>query len=124
MKNSDARSEARGCPASEGPARPVGAAGGSPLETSSKERLRRTIRCVFLEGQHLIDRELRGGRQRWHSRTEGLAVAEYEVLFGLTDQAIADGRQISLRTVRGRLQQRCGKPGLTELPVLASGTAR
>ena len=34
------------------------------LKTSSKERLRRSMQCVFLEGQNIIDREIRGVQQR------------------------------------------------------------
>ena len=97
------------------------------LKTSSKERLRRSIQCVFLEGQNVIDREIRGVQQRSLGRSEGLTEAEYEVLLditlGLTDQAIADRRRISLRSVQGRLQQLYGKLGLIELPVLKGGSA-
>lgn len=85
------------------------------LKTSSKERLRRSIQCVFLEGQNVIDREIRGVQQRSLGRTEGLTEAEYEALLditlGLTDQAIADRRKLSLRSVQGRLQQLYGKLG-------------
>ena len=97
------------------------------LKTSSKERLRRSIQCVFLEGQNVIDREIRGVQQRSLGRSEGLTESEYEVLLditlGLTDQAIADRRKISLRSVQSRLQQLYGKLGLIEMPVLNSGAA-
>ncbi len=97
------------------------------LKTSSKERLRRSIQCVFLEGQNVIDREIRGVQQRSLGRTEGLTEAEYEALLditlGLTDQAIADRRKLSLRSVQGRLQQLYGKLGLIEMPLLTSGAA-
>lgn len=97
------------------------------LKTSSKERLRRSIQCVFLEGQNVIDREIRGVQQRSLGRSEGLTEAEYEALLditlGLTDQAIADRRKISLRSVQGRLQQLYGKLGLTEMPLLSGGAA-
>ena len=97
------------------------------LKTSSKERLRRSIQCVFLEGQSVIDREIRGVQQRSLGRSEGLTEAEYEVLLditlGLTDQAIADRRKISLRSVQGRLQQLYGKLGLIEMPLLKGGAA-
>ncbi|MEO5807122.1 response regulator transcription factor [Devosia sp.] len=106
---------------------PANATYGYLLKTSSKERLRRSIQCVFLEGQNIIDREVRGVQQRGHSRSESLSEAEYEVLLdiaiGLTDQAIADRRRISLRSVQGRLQQLYAKLGLMELPTLPSGTA-
>lgn len=97
------------------------------LKTSSKERLRRSIQCVFLEGQNIVDREIRGVQQRGHGRSEGLSEAEYEVLLdiaiGLTDQAIANRRRISLRSVQGRLQQLYAKMGLLETAVLQGGTA-
>lgn len=97
------------------------------LKTSSKERLRRSIQCVFLEGQNVIDREIRGVQQRSLGRSEGLTEAEYEALLditlGLTDQAIADRRKISLRSVQGRLQQLYGKLGLIEMPLLSGGAA-
>ncbi len=97
------------------------------LKTSSKERLRRSIQCVFLEGQNVIDREIRGVQQRSLGRSEGLTESEYEALLditlGLTDQAIADRRKISLRSVQGRLQQLYGKLGLIEMPLLNGGAA-
>lgn len=106
---------------------PPGASYGYILKTSSKERLRRSIQCVFLEGQNVIDREIRGVQQRSLGRSEGLTEAEYEALLditlGLTDQAIADRRKISLRSVQGRLQQLYGKLGLTEMPLLKGGAA-
>jgi DNA-binding NarL/FixJ family response regulator len=101
---------------------PPGATYGYLLKTSSKERLRRSIQCVFLEGQNIIDREIRGVQQRGIGRSEGLSEAEYEVLvdiaIGLTDQAIANRRRISLRSVQGRLQQLYAKLGLMEMPTL------
>ena len=98
------------------------------LKTSSKERLRRSIRCVFFEGQNVIDREIRGVQQRSQGRADGLTEAEYEVLLditiGLTDQAIAERRKLSLRSVQGRLQQLYGKLGIIEMPSLNSGAAQ
>lgn len=106
---------------------PANATYGYLLKTSSKARLRRSIQCVFLEGQNIIDREVRGVQQRGTSRGESLTEAEYEVLLdiaiGLTDQAIAERRHISLRSVQGRLQQLYAKLGLVELPTLPGGTA-
>jgi len=106
---------------------PASATYGYILKTASKERLRRSIQCVFLEGQNVIDREIRGVQQRGQGRSDGLSEAEYEVLLdiaiGLTDQAIADRRNISLRSAQGRLQQLYGKLGLIDMPVLASGAA-
>lgn len=106
---------------------PVGATYGYLLKTSSKERLRRSIQCVFLEGQNIIDREIRGVQQREAGRSEALSEAEYEVLLdiaiGLTDHAIAKRRKISLRSVQGRLQQLYAKLGLVEMPMLESQAA-
>ena len=106
---------------------PPGATYGYILKTSSKERLRRSLQCVFLEGQNVIDREIRGVQQRGQSQADVLSEAEYEALLdiaiGLTDQAIADRRGISLRGVQGRLQQLYGKLGLIELPALSGGGA-
>lgn len=97
------------------------------LKTSSKERLLRSIQCVFLEGQNIVDREIRGVQQRGTDTTEGLSEIEYEVLLdiaiGLTDQAIANRHHISLRSVQGRLQQLYVKLGLDEMPVLDGGAA-
>jgi DNA-binding NarL/FixJ family response regulator len=97
------------------------------LKTSSKERLRRSMQCVFIEGQNIIDREIRGVQERGHNRTESLSDAEYEVLLdiaiGLTDQAIAQRRNMSIRSVQGRLQQLYAKLGLVELPTLDGHTA-
>lgn len=107
---------------------PACATYGYILKTSSKERLRRSIRCVFLEGQNVVDREIRGVQQRSQGRSDGLTESEYEVLLditiGLTDQAIAERRNISLRSVQGRLQQLYGKLGVIEMPSLASGAAQ
>lgn len=92
------------------------------LKTSSKERLRRSMQCVFVEGQNIVDREIRGVQQRGGNRADGLSDAEYEVLLdiaiGLTDQAIALRRNISIRSVQGRLQQLYAKLGLLDAPTL------
>ena len=106
---------------------PSSAIYGYLLKTSSKERLRRSMQCVFLEGQSIIDREIRGVQQRSQNGREELSDAEYEVLLdiamGLTDQAIANRRSISLRSVQGRLQQLYAKLGLIEGPTLNGHTA-
>ena len=106
---------------------PPSATYGYILKTSSKERLRRSLQCVFLEGQNVIDREIRGVQQRGQGHSEVLTEAEYEVLLditiGLTDQAIAERRKLSLRSVQGRLQQLYGKLGLVEMPALSGGAA-
>lgn len=106
---------------------PSSAIYGYLLKTSSKERLRRSMQCVFLEGQSIIDREIRGVQQRSQNGRDELSDAEYEVLLdiaiGLTDQAIANRRSISLRSVQGRLQQLYAKLGLIEGPTLNGHTA-
>jgi DNA-binding NarL/FixJ family response regulator len=106
---------------------PSSAVYGYLLKTSSKERLRRSMQCVFLEGQSIIDREIRGVQQRAQNRGDELSDAEYDVLLdiaiGLTDQAIANRRAISIRSVQGRLQQLYAKLGLVEGPTLDGHTA-
>ena len=97
------------------------------LKTSSKERLRRSMQCVFLEGQNIIDREIRGVQQRGLNRNEGLSEGEYDALLdiaiGLTDQAISQRRGISIRSVQARLQQLYAKLSLLDPPVLEGHTA-
>jgi DNA-binding NarL/FixJ family response regulator len=106
---------------------PPSATYGYLLKTSSKERLGRSMQCVFVEGQNIIDREIRGVQQRNNNRSDGLSEAEYEVLLdiaiGLTDQAIALRRNISLRSVQGRLQQLYAKLGLVDAPTVDGHTA-
>ncbi|TBW40865.1 response regulator transcription factor [Siculibacillus lacustris] len=106
---------------------PACATYGYLLKTASKERLLRSIQCVFQEGQNIVDREIRGVQQRGAGHSEGLTDAEYEALLdiaiGLTDQAIATRRRISLRSVQGRLQLLYAKLGLVEMPLLDGGTA-
>ena len=99
---------------------PSSATYGYLLKSASKERLRRAIQCVFVEGQNVIDREVRGFQQQGGSGTQTLTEREYEVLLdvalGLTDQAIAVRRKMSMRSVQARLQQLYAKLGLVELP--------
>ncbi len=106
---------------------PSSAIYGYLLKTSSRERLRRSMQCVFLEGQNIIDREIRGVQQRTRNRSDELSDVEYDALLdiaiGLTDQAIANRRGISLRSVQGRLQQLYAKLGLIEGPTLDGHTA-
>jgi DNA-binding NarL/FixJ family response regulator len=47
-----------------------------------------------------------------------------DITIGLTDQAIAERRKLSLRSVQGRLQQLYGKLGVIEMPALRSGAAQ
>jgi DNA-binding NarL/FixJ family response regulator len=88
------------------------------LKTSSRERLRRSMQCVFVEGQNIVDREVRGMQVRGNAQTERLSESEYEVLLdiaiGLTDAAISARRNISIRSVQGRLQQLYAKLGVLD----------
>lgn len=106
---------------------PRATAYGYLLKTSSKERLRRSMQCVFLEGQNIVDREVRGLQERGDQSKERLTDTEYEALIdiaiGLTDQAIAQRRGISIRSVQGRLQQLYAKMGLAESDSLSGGAA-
>lgn len=97
------------------------------LKSASRDRLSRAITCVFVDGQNIIDREVRSVQDRRNTRTTALTEAEYEVLLdiaiGLTDHAIAERRHISLRSVQGRLQQLYLKLGLTERPQTGAAPA-
>ena len=97
------------------------------LKTASKDRLCRAIQCVFADGQNIVDREVRGVQQRGSGLSETLSEGEYEVLLdiaiGLTDQAIASRRGMSMRSVQGRLQLLYAKLGLIEMPVTSDQRA-
>lgn len=99
---------------------PANTAYGYLLKSASRDRLSRAITCVFVDGQNIIDREVRSVQERRNTRTTSLTETEYEVLLdiaiGLTDHAIAERRHISLRSVQGRLQQLYLKLGLDERP--------
>ncbi|RYI12361.1 MAG: response regulator transcription factor [Acetobacteraceae bacterium] len=99
---------------------PATSAYGYLLKSASRDRLSRAINCVFVDGQNIIDREVRSVQDRRNTRTTSLTETEYEVLLdiaiGLTDHAIAERRHISLRSVQGRLQQLYLKLGLEERP--------
>ena len=91
------------------------------LKTASKDRLCRAIQCVFADGQNIVDREVRGVQLRGSGLSEVLSEGEYEVLLdiaiGLTDQAIASRRGMSMRSGQGRLQLLYAKLGLVEMPM-------
>lgn len=95
---------------------PPGAAYGYVLKSASEDRLTLALRSVFLEGQCVIDREIRSVQQKAQSPFEGLSDVEYEILIdlalGLTDRTIAERRSLSLRSVQNRLQQIYDKLGL------------
>ncbi|MGO4449826.1 response regulator [Phyllobacterium sp. TAF24] len=88
---------------------PDGAAYGYVLKSASDERLRLALRSIFVEAQCVIDREVRGMQQKSLAPLKGVNEIEYEILvdvaLGLTDRAIADRRNLSLRSVQNRLQQ-------------------
>ncbi|WP_062015055.1 response regulator transcription factor [Aureimonas sp. AU4] len=95
---------------------PPGAAYGYVLKSASEERLALALRGVFLEGQCVIDREIRTLQQRSADRSGSFTDVEYEILtdlaLGLTDRVIAERRGISLRSVQNRLQQIYDKLGV------------
>ncbi len=97
---------------------PGGASYGYILKSASEERLSLALRGVFLEGQCIIDREIRSVQQRSADRTESFTDVEYEILtdlaLGLTDRLIAERRGLSLRSVQNRLQQIYDKLGVYE----------
>lgn len=95
---------------------PEGAAYGYVLKSASDDRLKLALRSIFIESQCVIDREVRGLQQRSQNPAGGLTESEYEVLIdvalGLTDNAIARRRNLSLRSVQNRLQQLYAKLGV------------
>ncbi|KQT46303.1 two-component system response regulator [Aureimonas sp. Leaf454] len=97
---------------------PTGAAYGYVLKSASEERLGLALRSVFLEGQCVIDREIRSVQQTSADRSDSFTDVEYEILLdlalGLTDRLIAERRSVSLRSVQNRLQQIYDKLGVYE----------
>lgn len=97
---------------------PAGAAYGYVLKSASEERLGLALRGVFLEGQCVIDREIRTVQQTTAERSDSFSDVEYEILLdlalGLTDRLIAERRSVSLRSVQNRLQQIYDKLGVYE----------
>ena len=95
---------------------PEGAAYGYILKSASDERLNLALRAIFLEGQCVIDREIRTLQQKANDRSAGVSEVEYEILLdvalGLTDRTIAQRRRLSPRSVQNRLQQLYDKLGV------------
>lgn len=89
---------------------------GYVLKSASEDRLQLAMRGVFLWDQCVVDREVRGVQQKTQNRAFGLTETEYSSLIdlslGLTDKAIAERRNISLRGAQSRLQQLYMKLGL------------
>jgi DNA-binding NarL/FixJ family response regulator len=106
---------------------PEGAAYGYVLKTASEDRLKLALRAIFVEGQCVIDREVRGLQQKSLGHRAGFTDSEYEVLLdialGLTDRAIAERRNLSLRSVQNRLQQLYEKLGIYKTTTGASDPA-
>lgn len=88
---------------------PEGAAYGYVLKSASEQHLSLALRSLFLEGQCVIDREVRSMQQKAADRSLGVTEVEYDILLdlalGLTDRMIAERRKISPRSVQNRLQQ-------------------
>ncbi|MCF1709416.1 response regulator transcription factor [Tabrizicola sp. J26] len=97
---------------------PAGAAYGYVLKSASEERLFLALRGIFLQDQCVIDNEVRGMQQRSFARTGGFSDVEYEILvdmaLGLSDRAIAERRNLSLRSVQNRLHQIYEKLGVSQ----------
>ncbi|WP_207477213.1 response regulator transcription factor [Arenibaculum pallidiluteum] len=95
---------------------PAQAVYGYVLKSASEERMRYALRGIFLEEQCVIDREVWGIQQRTRNRREALTELEYEVLvdvaLGLTDKAISQRRNLSIRGVQSRLHSLYEKLGL------------
>jgi DNA-binding NarL/FixJ family response regulator len=95
---------------------PAGAAYGYLLKSAAEDRLRLALRSIFIEGQCVIDKEIRGVQQKAHDRSLGFTDVEYEILLdialGLTDRAISHRRHLSLRSVQNRLQHLYEKLGV------------
>ena len=81
---------------------------GYVLKSAADDRLHLAIRGVFIEDQCVIDREVRGVQQRTENRLHGITDREYEILvdvtLGLTDRAIAERRNLSVRGAQNRIK--------------------
>jgi DNA-binding NarL/FixJ family response regulator len=87
---------------------PAGATYGYVLKSASDARLHLALRGIFIENQCVIDGVVRSTQHKTASSSAGMTESEYEVLIdialGLTDRAIAERRNLSLRSVQNRLQ--------------------
>ena len=88
---------------------PSEASYGYLLKSTAPERLRGAIEGVFVDGQCIIDREIRGIQARAENGQEALNNIEYDMLIdialGFTDQAMATRHNLSTRGVQSRLQK-------------------
>lgn len=95
---------------------PEQASYGYILKSTTAERLRVALEGVFIDGQYIVDREIRGLQARTESRSEGLSHIEYDMLIdislGFTDQYIAERHNLSTRGVQSRLQKLYTKLGV------------
>lgn len=95
------------------------------LKSSSSQRLKRTMSGVFLDGQTIVDHAVNFANTS-AANSPILTASEYEVLvdiaIGLTDNAIAEYRGMSVRAVQGRLATTYEKLGLAEAPMTKDGT--
>jgi DNA-binding NarL/FixJ family response regulator len=96
------------------------------LKSSAPDRLKVAVEGVFVDGQCIIDREIRGIQARAQDVRCGLSDIEYEMLedisLGYTDQKIASRHKLSTRGVQSRLQKLYAKLGvLAEYSAEASG---
>lgn len=105
---------------------PTEASYGYLLKSSFSSRLRGALEGVFLDGQCIIDREIRGIQARAEKWNETLSNAEYDMLvdisLGLTDLAIAGRHGLSTRGVQSRLQKLYTKLGVN-IPETGGGDA-
>jgi DNA-binding NarL/FixJ family response regulator len=103
---------------------PPGAAYGYVLKSAPEERLRLALRSIFVQNQCVIDNEVRGTQARSFAQASGFSEFEYDILLdvalGLTDRAIAERRNLSMRSVQNRLHQIYDKLGVLR-PDLADG---
>ncbi|NMA99182.1 MAG: response regulator transcription factor [Phyllobacteriaceae bacterium] len=95
---------------------PEQASYGYILKSTTAERLQVALEGVFIDGQYIVDREIRGLQARTESRNEGLSHIEYDMLIdislGFTDQYIAERHNLSTRGVQSRLQKLYTKLGV------------
>ncbi|WP_373235856.1 response regulator [Cohaesibacter celericrescens] len=90
------------------------------LKSASSGRLERAMKGIFDDRQTIIDYEVVGIQKRARDKYEALTDVEYEVLLdialGLTDSAISERLNVSMRTVQSRLQSIYSKLGLSNEP--------
>ncbi|NYZ14420.1 response regulator transcription factor [Azospirillum sp. RWY-5-1] len=95
---------------------PSAAVYGYVLKSASEDRIRFALRGVLIEEQCVIDREIWGVHHRANDRRQGLTEFEYEALvdiaLGLTDRAIGQRRNLSIRGVQSRLHGLYDKLGI------------